>query len=87
MKDGRKELEPGIVAAANRNVLYVDKVDLPDDHLVDVLLDAAAMGENVVEREGISHRHPAEFILVKTINPRRGRCDHNCSTGSGSWWT
>ncbi|WP_323192206.1 AAA family ATPase [Halostella sp. PRR32] len=70
--EGRQRFEPGILAAANRNVLYVDEVNLLDDHLVDVLLDAAAMGENVVEREGVSHRHPAEFILVGTMNPEEG---------------
>ncbi|WP_323192207.1 VWA domain-containing protein [Halostella sp. PRR32] len=70
--EGRQRFEPGILAAANRNVLYVDEVNLLDDHIVDVLLDAAAMGENVVEREGVSHRHPAEFVLVGTMNPEEG---------------
>jgi magnesium chelatase subunit D len=69
---GERQFEPGILAEANRNVLYVDEVNLLDDHLVDVLLDAAAMGENVVEREGVSVRHPAEFILVGTMNPEEG---------------
>ncbi|ADB62716.1 ATPase associated with various cellular activities AAA_5 (plasmid) [Haloterrigena turkmenica DSM 5511] len=69
---GEREFEPGILAEANRNVLYVDEVNLLDDHIVDVLLDAAAMGENVVERDGVSHRHPAEFILVGTMNPEEG---------------
>lgn len=69
---GERQFEPGILAAANRNVLYVDEVNLLDDHIVDVLLDAAAMGENVVEREGVSVRHPSRFILVGTMNPEEG---------------
>ena len=70
--EGQREFEPGILAEANRNVLYVDEVNLLDDHIVDVLLDAAAMNENIVEREGVSVRHPAEFILVGTMNPEEG---------------
>jgi len=73
VQEGRRAFEPGILAAANRNILYVDEVNLLDDHIVDVLLDAAAMGENVVEREGVSVRHPAAFILVGTMNPEEGR--------------
>ncbi|MEF8801838.1 MAG: AAA family ATPase [Halolamina sp.] len=69
---GEREFEPGILAEANRNILYVDEVNLLDDHIVDVLLDAAAMNENIVEREGVSFRHPAEFILVGTMNPEEG---------------
>ncbi|RAW46300.1 magnesium chelatase [Halorubrum sp. 48-1-W] len=69
---GEREFEPGILAEANRNILYVDEVNLLDDHIVDVLLDAAAMGENIVEREGVSFRHPSEFILVGTMNPEEG---------------
>jgi magnesium chelatase subunit D len=69
---GEKHFEPGLLAAANRGILYVDEVNLLDDHLVDVLLDAAAMGVNVVEREGISFTHPARFILVGTMNPEEG---------------
>ncbi|GAC1573385.1 MAG: AAA family ATPase [Candidatus Dormibacteria bacterium] len=72
IKEGRKRFEPGVLAEANRNILYVDEVNLLDDHLVDVLLDAAAMGVNVVEREGISVDHPARFILVGTMNPEEG---------------
>ena len=64
--------EPGVVADANRGILYVDEVNLLDDHLVDVLLDAAAMGQNMVEREGISFSHPAQFILIGTMNPEEG---------------
>ncbi|MFD1600177.1 ATP-binding protein [Halobellus rarus] len=69
---GEREFESGILAEANRNILYVDEVNLLDDHIVDVLLDAAAMGENIVEREGVSVRHPSEFILVGTMNPEEG---------------
>ena len=72
IKSGEKHFEPGLLAAANRGILYVDEVNLLDDHLVDVLLDAAAMGVNVVEREGISFSHPARFILVGTMNPEEG---------------
>jgi magnesium chelatase subunit D len=72
IKSGEKHFEPGILAAANRSILYVDEVNLLDDHLVDVLLDAAAMGLNVVEREGVSFIHPARFLLVGTMNPEEG---------------
>ena len=72
IKTGTKRFEPGVLAEANRNILYVDEVNLLDDHLVDVLLDAAAMGVNVVEREGVSVWHPARFILVGTMNPEEG---------------
>ncbi|MDD2900969.1 MAG: putative cobaltochelatase [Syntrophales bacterium] len=72
IKSGERHFEPGILAAANRGILYVDEVNLLDDHLVDVLLDAAAMGINVVEREGVSFVHPARFILVGTMNPEEG---------------
>ena len=72
LKKGEKTFEPGILAEANRNILYVDEVNLLDDHLVDVLLDAAAMGVNTVEREGISIIHPAKFILIGTMNPEEG---------------
>ncbi|MFC5136404.1 MULTISPECIES: VWA domain-containing protein [Haloferacaceae] len=72
VRSGESTFEPGILAEANRNILYVDEVNLLDDHIVDVLLDAAAMGENIVEREGVSFRHPAEFVLVGTMNPEEG---------------
>jgi magnesium chelatase subunit D len=72
IQKGEKRFEPGVLAAANRGVLYVDEVNLLDDHVVDLLLDAAAMGVNVVEREGISFSHPARFILVGTMNPEEG---------------
>lgn len=72
IKAGEKQFDPGLLAAANRGILYVDEVNLLDDHLVDILLDAAAMGVNFVEREGISFSHPAEFILVGTMNPEEG---------------
>jgi magnesium chelatase subunit D len=72
IKEGIKALEPGILAAANRGILYIDEVNLLDDHVADVLLDSAAMGVNVVEREGVSVAHPARFILVGTMNPEEG---------------
>jgi magnesium chelatase subunit D len=72
IKSGEKHFEPGILAAANRNILYIDEVNLLDDHLVDVLLDAAAMGVNYVEREGVSFTHPSQFVLVGTMNPEEG---------------
>jgi Mg-chelatase subunit ChlI len=72
LKTGHKEFEPGVLAAAHRGLLYVDEVNLLDDHVVDLLLDSAAMGRNVVEREGISFTHPARFILVGTMNPEEG---------------
>ncbi|MGH7882847.1 MAG: ATP-binding protein, partial [Candidatus Dormibacteraceae bacterium] len=72
LQSGEKRFEPGVLASANRNLLYVDEVNLLDDHIVDVLLDAAAMGVNVVEREGVSVSHPASFILVGTMNPEEG---------------
>jgi Mg-chelatase subunit ChlI len=72
IKTGEKHFEPGVLAAANRGLLYVDEVNLLDDHVVDLLLDSAAMGVNVIEREGISFSHPARFILVGTMNPEEG---------------
>jgi len=70
--NGTKKFEPGVLASANGNILYVDEVNLLDDHIVDLLLDAAAMGVNFVEREGISYSHPARFLLVGTMNPEEG---------------
>lgn len=69
---GEKALQPGLLARAHRGFLYIDEVNLLEDHLVDVLLDVAASGENVVEREGISVRHPARFVLVGSGNPEEG---------------
>ena len=69
---GKKRFEPGILAKANGNILYVDEVNLLDDHIVDLLLDAAAMGVNYIEREGVSYSHPSRFILVGTMNPEEG---------------
>ena len=72
LTSGVKAFEPGLLAQANRGFLYIDEVNLLDDHLVDVLLDVAASGKNVVEREGISIRHPARFVLVGSGNPEEG---------------
>uniref|UniRef100_A0AAU7YNX5 Mg-protoporphyrin IX chelatase n=1 Tax=Gracilaria hainanensis TaxID=2871843 RepID=A0AAU7YNX5_9FLOR len=72
LTEGIKTFEPGLLAKANRGILYVDEVNLLDDHLVDILLDAAASGWNTVEREGISVRHPARFVLVGSGNPEEG---------------
>jgi magnesium chelatase subunit D len=72
LKHGERRFEAGLMAAANRGILYVDEVNLLDDHLVDTLLDAAAMGVNTVEREGVAFSHPARFILVGTMNPEEG---------------
>jgi Mg-chelatase subunit ChlI len=72
LKEGERALEPGLLAEANRGILYVDEINLLDDHLTDILLDAAALGVNVVEREGVSVSHPARFLLVGTMNPEEG---------------
>ena len=72
LQEGVKTFEPGILHAAHQNILYVDEVNLLDDHIVDILLDVAAMGVNTVEREGVSHSHPSRFILVGTMNPEEG---------------
>ncbi len=69
---GEKAFEPGLLAKANRGFLYIDEVNLLDDHLVDLLIDVAASGQNVVEREGLSVRHPARFVLVGSGNPEEG---------------
>ena len=69
---GEKAFEPGLLARANRGFLYIDEVNLLEDHLVDLLLDVAASGENVVEREGLSVRHPARFVLIGSGNPEEG---------------
>jgi len=72
LREGLKAFEPGLLARANRGFLYVDEVNLLEDHLVDLLLDVAASGENLVEREGLSVRHPARFVLVGSGNPEEG---------------
>jgi Mg-chelatase subunit ChlI len=72
IQEGKKHFDPGVLANANRGILYVDEVNLLDDHIVDLLLDSAAMGVNIVEREGISFSHPARFILIGTMNPEEG---------------
>lgn len=72
LKTGEKRFEPGVLAQANGNLLYVDEVNLLDDHIVDLLLDSAAMGVNYIEREGVSFSHPSRFVLVGTMNPEEG---------------
>ena len=72
LQKGERRIEPGILAAVNRGMLYVDEVNLLDDHVVDVLLDSAAMGRNTIEREGISFTHPSKFVLIGTMNPEEG---------------
>ena len=72
LTEGVKSFEPGLLARAHRGFLYIDEVNLLEDHLVDLLLDVAASGENVVEREGLSVRHPARFVLIGTGNPEEG---------------
>ena len=72
IQKGERHFEPGVLAAAHRGLLYIDEVNLLDDHVVDLLLDSAAMGVNIVEREGISFSHPARFILIGTMNPEEG---------------
>ena len=72
LTDGVKAFEPGLLAKANKGILYVDEVNLLDDHIVDILLDSAASGWNTVEREGISIKHPAQFVLVGSGNPEEG---------------
>lgn len=72
IKQGEKSFEAGLLADANGNILYVDEINLLDDHIVDILLDSAAMGVNTVEREGVSYSHPAKFVLVGTMNPEEG---------------
>jgi magnesium chelatase subunit I len=72
LSSGEKAFEPGLLAQANRGFLYIDEVNLLEDHLVDLLLDVAASGVNVVEREGLSVRHPARFVLIGSGNPEEG---------------
>jgi magnesium chelatase subunit I len=72
LSDGAKVFEPGLLARAHRGFLYIDEVNLLEDHIVDLLLDVAASGENVVEREGLSLRHPARFVLIGSGNPEEG---------------
>ena len=72
LTEGVTSFEPGLLAAAHRGVLYVDEVNLLHDHLVDLLLDAAALGTSYVERDGVSVRHQARFLLVGTMNPEEG---------------
>ena len=72
IREGSRRFEPGLLASAHRGILYIDEVNLLNDHVVDVLLDSAAMGRNFVEREGISFAHPAQFLLIGTMNPEEG---------------
>lgn len=72
IREGEKRFEPGLLAAAHGHILYVDEINLLDDAIVDALLDAAAMGVNTVEREGVSHSHPSRFVLIGTMNPEEG---------------
>jgi magnesium chelatase subunit D len=72
LREGRRAVQPGLLASAHRGILYIDEVNLLADHLVDCLLDAAAMGTNVVQREGVAVAHPARFILIGTMNPEEG---------------
>src|SRR6056297_2057799 len=72
LTQGEKAFEPGLLARAHRGYLYIDEVNLLEDHLVDLLLDVAASGENIVEREGLSIRHPARFVLIGSGNPEEG---------------
>lgn len=72
VKEGKRRFTPGLLAHAHRGILYIDEVNLLDDHIVDIILDAAGMGMNIVEREGVSYMHRAEFILIGTMNPEEG---------------
>ncbi|MDY6853169.1 MAG: putative cobaltochelatase [Thermodesulfobacteriota bacterium] len=72
VKEGKRRLTPGLLASAHRGILYIDEVNLLNDHIVDVILDATGMGLNIIEREGISYAHRAEFILIGTMNPEEG---------------
>ncbi|WP_330595200.1 ATP-binding protein [Qiania dongpingensis] len=73
IQEGKRRFEPGLLAEADQNLLYIDEINLLDDHIVDLLLDVAAMGVNRVEREGISYSHPSRFVLVGTMNPEEGQ--------------
>ena len=84
LRDGEHAFSPGLLARAHGGVLYVDEVNLLHDHLVDVLLDAAAMGRVHIERDGVSHSHDARFVLIGTMNPKKASSARSCWTGSGS---
>ncbi len=72
LSEGKKRLHPGLLAKANRGILYIDEINLLQDHIVDILLDAAASGVNIIEREGVSIAHPARFVLIGSMNPEEG---------------
>ena len=72
LSEKKKRLQPGLLATAHRGILYIDEVNLLPDHLVDVLLDVAAMGVNTIQRDGLSESHPAKFTLIGTMNPEEG---------------
>ena len=84
LSTGERKFEGGVLARANGNLLYVDEVNLLDDHIVDILLDSAAMGRNYVEREGISFSHPAKFILIGSMNPEEGNLSSVAFRGSST---
>jgi len=86
LTSGEKAFEPGLLARAHRGFLYVDEVNLLEDHIVDLLLDVAASGENVVEREGLSVRHPARFVLIGSGNPEEGELRPQLLDRSASQW-
>jgi magnesium chelatase subunit I len=86
LTQGERAFQPGLLAQANRGFLYIDEINLLEDHLVDLLLDVAASGENVVEREGLSIRHPARFVLIGSGNPEEGELRPQLLIALGCRW-